>query len=172
VPPAEDDDDWREVCTAPCDAQLPVEWTYRVSGNGIRPSNPFRLTGNPGDHVNVTVNASSTAWFVVGIVIVPIAGFFTLGGLLAVLITETVGNGRGSEVAWSVLVVSGVAMAGSIALIVNNARSSTSQDVAGRPAEGLLPGVGPGKLLTSRDASPEQKAAPPVFAVPLWAGRF
>jgi hypothetical protein len=173
--------DWVTACSAPCDIQLPVSSDYRVEGGGIRPSTVFQLTGNQGDHVTVTVNAGSTGWFVLGIVITPIGGLVALVGALVGLAGSVAAsspsnldpNGARSVAAggWTAFAIGGAALIGGILLIVNNAKTTTTQAVSA-PQTGLLHTDAWKRVPTWREASPEEKALPPVVGVPLWTGRF
>src|SRR5215472_339579 len=42
------DGGWMVVCSAPCDANLPLDSDYRISGGGVRTSRVFRINGQPG----------------------------------------------------------------------------------------------------------------------------
>jgi hypothetical protein len=70
---------WEDVCTAPCDKEMPLEGAYRLSGGGIRDSNGFAFgEANPGDRVTIRTNTSSSVahGFGIGFVIAgPIIGF-------------------------------------------------------------------------------------------------
>jgi hypothetical protein len=64
---------WEEVCSSPCDEELPVGGTYRVTGNGV-PARDFGLQANGGEYVVVGVEPASIAG-VVGGAILTAAGF-------------------------------------------------------------------------------------------------
>src|ERR1019366_7133309 len=76
------DGTWETACRAPCDVQVPVSADYRVAGQTLKQSGVFRVRGQQGDHVTVTVNGGSKVWLGVGVVITPIAGLVTLVGAL------------------------------------------------------------------------------------------
>ncbi len=176
--------DWQQVCSPPCNIQLPTGLDYRIQGGNIKASQVFHLTGNQGDHVTVNVNAGSKAWFVIGIVITPIGaivalvGFFTglIGSLGAATASSTTyGSSTTTQTNWNSVAAGGwttfaigaAALVGGIVLIVTNSKTTTSQEVSGGPS--------PDAWLRApvwREASPEQRAMPQVTGVPLWSGRF
>jgi hypothetical protein len=176
------DDEWTMVCSAPCDLQLPAGRNYRIGGGGLRASRPFHLAGAPGDHVNIDVNASSTSWFVMGIVIVPVGGLVMVIGLAVGLVgsivsatTTGVDQSNASSAAgagWVTFALGAGAMVGGIVLIVNNAHSSVTQSMAGVQTGLLVQGDAWKRVPTWRDATPEQKALPPVVGLPLWSAKF
>src|SRR5262249_52023245 len=66
---------WEKVCASPCDMELPVSGTYKVTGNGVA-AKEFGLQANAGESVVVEVEPSSTAGVVAG-VLLTVAGFAT-----------------------------------------------------------------------------------------------
>lgn len=56
---------WVPACTSPCDEELPLGDTYRLSGAGVRATSEFRLQGAEGGHVDLKVDAATKrAWWV------------------------------------------------------------------------------------------------------------
>jgi hypothetical protein len=177
--------EWTTVCSGPCDMALPMGNDYRIAGGSIRPSGVFHLSGAPGDRVTINVNPGSKAWFVLGIVGTSLGGAVALVGLFVGLIGSvgvTVSptgstdrqNWQGVENAgWVTFGVGAVAVVGGILLITGNARTSAAPE-AGPPQQAALLAQGDAwkKVPTWREATPEQKALPPVMGVPLWSGRF
>src|ERR1019366_4215298 len=47
---------WDTVCSAPCDQQVSLKETYRISGAGIRNSGPFTLSVQGGQREVLTVD--------------------------------------------------------------------------------------------------------------------
>jgi len=72
-------DDGSHVCQAPCDRPLEPS-VYRVSGDGIRPSNDFRVPSR-GEPIKVRVDTKPNGGFVAGIVLSSLSGLFLAGGL-------------------------------------------------------------------------------------------
>jgi hypothetical protein len=58
---------WVEVCNAPCNKLLSTAGNYRINGDGVRPSKPFRL--QPGQQVKLDVDTTSSAGHVIAIVV-------------------------------------------------------------------------------------------------------
>jgi hypothetical protein len=56
------DDDWAEVCTAPCDGYVPAFGAYRVSRPDGEPTAPFTLPGPPGTSVALKLDDDGTVW--------------------------------------------------------------------------------------------------------------
>lgn len=78
----DDDGDTAVVCHAPCDVALAIGERYRINGDGIRPSSPFRLAGRDGARVVITPDLARSRSFVTGVVLTSLATLF-LGGALA-----------------------------------------------------------------------------------------
>ncbi|MBX3223611.1 MAG: hypothetical protein KF795_24075 [Labilithrix sp.] len=68
---------WTQVCTSPCDEELPIGGTYRIHGNGMSPKE-ISLIASAGDVVELVVDPPSTAGRVAG-------GFLIGGGVIAIL---------------------------------------------------------------------------------------
>lgn len=56
------DDDWAEVCQAPCDGYVPAFGTYRILTSERAPSASFTLPGPPGTSVALKVDDDGTVW--------------------------------------------------------------------------------------------------------------
>ena len=177
----DDDDDWVTVCSGPCNARVPVGAEYRIAGGGIRPSRPFQLAGAPGDRVSIDVTPGSTGWFVLGIVIIPLGGATMLTGLMLLVVSALVGmtNGGGDATAsdftaagWITIGLGTAAMVGGVVLVINNAHSSVTQNVGGVPSALLLQGDAWKRAPTWKEATPGERALPPVVGFPVWTGRF
>jgi hypothetical protein len=69
------------ACRAPCDATLDADGRYRVAGDGIRPSAPFKLDARGGAGVVVSPRTRSSSSFVTGILLTSIATAFLAGGV-------------------------------------------------------------------------------------------
>ena len=72
--------EWRLVCDVPCALTGDPAGLYRVSGVGMRTSDPFRLPRSSGDTF-VDVNGTSKAGHNVGLILVPAGGVVILSGL-------------------------------------------------------------------------------------------
>jgi hypothetical protein len=78
---------WAAVCTAPCDRDLPIDELYRVTGSGIRMSEPFRIEGpvahlvvNPASSTRHGLAVASTVTGVLGVAPVVL---LTVGAIFA-----------------------------------------------------------------------------------------
>jgi hypothetical protein len=177
--------DWRIVCQAPCDRQLSNAKDYRITGGGMKNSAVFNLRGQQGDHETVTVSSASKAWFVVGIVLVPVGGLVTLVGLMVGLVgslvstaatspSDRVSGDNMAHAGWITAGIGVAALVGGIVLIVSNARTSAAQDVASAQT-GLLLQSDAWKRMpmpTWKDASSTEKSLPSIVSVPVLNGRF
>jgi hypothetical protein len=67
---------WVQACSAPCNQELPIGDTYRVTGNGVAASKEFHLDAPPGGLVDVAIDPPSTGGMVLG-------GFMAGGGATA-----------------------------------------------------------------------------------------
>lgn len=172
--------DWRQVCSAPCDIQLPNDKDYRITGGGMKASRVFNLAGHRGDHETVTVSPGSKGWFVMGIVLLPLGGVTMFFGLIFGLIgsvAEAAGDQGASGLAsggWTAFAIGTAALVGGIVLVVSNAKTGVSQDVATAQTGLLLRSEAWNSVPrpTWKEASPLDKAMPPVVGMPLFTGHF
>ena len=79
---------WTVDCTSPCDADLPLDKRYRLSGPEMRESRPFMLNGRPGEVIILHPHAASRAGFAGGIVLLSLGGLVTLVSLLAIAVAD------------------------------------------------------------------------------------
>ena len=183
------DGTWETACRAPCDVQVPVTAEYRVGGSMLKQSGVFRLRGQQGDRVTVTVSGGSKAWLVVGIVITPVAGLVTLVAALVGLAgsvqasagaagcyngTCAQANGDASNAAtvgWVTALIGAAVTVGGIILIANNAKTGVTVDLTGAQAA-RVQGDAWARVPSWRESASAEKAVPPVFGGTLWTGRF
>jgi hypothetical protein len=59
---------WVDVCQSPCGASVPADATYRIRGDGLRPSRTFMLDGSTG-HVVLNVSPATTTAHTAGMVV-------------------------------------------------------------------------------------------------------
>jgi hypothetical protein len=135
---------WTTLCRAPCDAELPVTIEYRLAGEGIRPSRPFRLAAAPGEEVVIHVSAATRSGYSAGLALTSAGSIAIAVGLIvlyfgAVNCTETdlAGdciNGQSSpgvEAAGGVIALAGVGiLIGGIIVWASNMRTEQSQSIA------------------------------------------
>jgi hypothetical protein len=180
---------WETACRAPCNIQVPVSADYRIAGYAIKQSAVFHLRGQQGDHVTVTVSGGQKAWFVVGVVITPVASLVTLVGALVGLAgsvsasastsgcvqgacAQASGNASGIATAgWLTALVGAAVTVGGIVLIANNAKTGVAVDLTGAQAA-KVQGDAWAHVPTWHEGSALDRSAPPVFGGSLWSGQF
>jgi hypothetical protein len=190
---------WAPVCTSPCDSEVPLDYSYRIAGEGIRASHDFTIEASPGQRVVLNVKTASKGGFVGGIVLVSISPVVILIGLVVVAVgaaqndlsttcsgtgvgfncNANANAGSGTETAGWVTTLIGVAGAviGGV-LIGINSRTSISEEV--------IPPVAPpvGSLDHPRredawlrapiwhEPSSVERSIPPAQVAPLFTHSF
>jgi len=71
---------WRKVCTAPCDLELPRLATYRIRGENIWGSEPFKLP-LARSYVSITADGGSKIARTLGIALTPVGALMILAGV-------------------------------------------------------------------------------------------
>lgn len=166
------DGEWVTVCTGHCERALPAGRRYRVAGGGMRASRPFQLEGGAGSRINVTVSPASTAWFVTGIVLIPVGGLTMLVGGLVGLVGDAVGDSSASSSGGIAFLVGVAGLVGGIVLVVSNGRSSVTQEVSAAQARLLLQGDAWKRVPAWRDRAAEGPVLPRAIGMPVWTGSF
>lgn len=133
------------VCNSPCNKVLPLDRMYRITGDGMKDSRPFKLSGSAGQAVSLDVNPGRRGAFAGGIVMTVLGPITLLTGSLVYLVGaaqsslvyssssgfRTSGDGSGLKVTGGILMIAGAALtAVGIPLIVSNARTKVTQDVS------------------------------------------
>jgi hypothetical protein len=159
------------VCTAPCDQWVPLDRTYRVSGEGTQKTRRFPLQGRAGDHVVVAVETRPTSALVGGIVLGTVGLTVMALGLMVFAAAANDEGGAGKPMSPWLPIGASIGGAGAIGAVVgfvmigHNARSSASQAVAGAGERTLLE--------TRRQiATGRSPAAPTAFTIPIWSTSF
>jgi F0F1-type ATP synthase membrane subunit c/vacuolar-type H+-ATPase subunit K len=67
---------FQQVCTSPCDLELPIGDTYKLAGNGLSQNKELHLAAGPGGFVDIVVDPPSTGGMILG-------GFIAGGGATA-----------------------------------------------------------------------------------------
>jgi hypothetical protein len=80
---------WSVVCTGACNASLPLEPMYRISGSGVRTSGSFHLLGKPGDRIALHLNTASSAAFGGGVTMALLGGLAATIGFWGSLIASS-----------------------------------------------------------------------------------
>ena len=178
---------WDDVCSAPCDQLLPLRYTYRIAGAGLRNSGPFGLSVQKGERETLNVDEGSKAGFVLGIVGASVGSFAATIGLLVVLlnaivesadaISSTPNDGNGEAVGWTITGVGVAALVGGIVLMVTNARTGRSQTPAAVPRAAAPIALGPWRLPATgtfgiRHEARGETLAPPTLSAPLFSVAF
>ena len=141
---ASNDGEWKTVCISPCDRAIALGGTYRVVGEGMKSSGPFRLHAGPGQHLDLEVTPRSGGLFALGIVGTVVGGLALAVGLLVIMVGAlentsfgltggaTNSGGSGTEAAGLGIVGVGVlGVVGGIVLIATNTKTRVSQDTGG-----------------------------------------
>ena len=77
---------WVHACMSPCDVELPLGDTYKVTGSGILSSSEFHLHAEPNHTANVVVDPTSIGGMVIGGLLGGAGGWGAYVGLLMVAI--------------------------------------------------------------------------------------
>jgi hypothetical protein len=169
--------DWQTVCSSPCDQSFPAHGTYRIAGDGARPSHSFTLSAMHG-RADLVANPSSSGWFVGGIVLLAVGGAaLVVGAVIGLVagITSTVDkSGTSSNIettGWTVAGVGAIGLIGGIVALASNAHSGVELHDAGAGAA-PAPAPAPQSLATWRDKAAVEMAVPPAVAVPILSGSF
>lgn len=110
-------DQWAVACVAPCDVPLETFGTYRVNGPSVGATKPFQLLAvGEGERVVIEASDADDNRVGGGVALVALGGAGALVGLL-LKIAEGIAQDEHSVTGTAVLVASGVALAGGIALI-------------------------------------------------------
>jgi len=170
---------WLSACSAPCDADLPVDDNYRVVGSGIRASRPFRLAARPGERVYLTVDAASKGAFVGGIVLISIGAPVLLIGGLVLLVAAAADSIDGESdtsgartVGWTMVGGGAAGIVVGIILLAGNSRTKTEQSLEGPARKGawLTVDAPTKRLPTWREHVPA--GVPGASTIPLFTGQF
>jgi len=170
------DDNWRTVCSAPCDKLLPTAFYYRVTGGGIKSSADFTLSASPGTRERLVVDGASKSALVLGIVALSAGALAAYIGLLVAAAGALAGDGEGDTgnngVTGGGLAVMGIgvlAAAGGLSLVVSNSKTTVAEDAAGNQVRLVPPWT---QTPTWHAVAIEQKNLPPTMGIPLLSGRF
>jgi hypothetical protein len=179
---------WVAVCSAPCDQRLDLDAFYRIGGDGVRSSKPFRLLAKDGDRLTLTADVSTTTAFGVGITLATVGAVVgTLsyyGIVLASAPTSSYMRESNDAVvggfALAMLGSAGIGTAG-LVMTVANEKSGVKQSIDGAPLG--VAAASPAKTRASEpdripawtsmgSAVPERRGGPVAMTFPLLGGRF
>jgi hypothetical protein len=77
---------WVHACMSPCDVELPLGDTYKVTGSGILSSSEFHLHEEPNHTANIVVDPTSIGGMVIGGLLGGAGGWGAYVGFLMVVI--------------------------------------------------------------------------------------
>lgn len=185
--------DWEPVCTAPCAGKQRIDAMYRVTGDDIRSSAPFRLATGENGRVDLHVRRVAKTPHTLGIVLtvvggigLGVGGIATLGAALSSA-TQCEGDNKegipcspnqdGLIVGLSIGAAGLASLIGGLVLMGENQNTEVAQDIGSPTPE---PGA---QLLLPRRGEEERSFAdaswrvgalesPKAFAIPLLGARF
>jgi hypothetical protein len=177
------DYDWETICTKTCDADVRLDWEYRVHGQGIRKSEPFHLSSPGGKPLSLAVDPASEPKFTLGVVGMIVGGVVGYIGVVAWMVgaggtvtTTTDSNGNtysttnanpGTEQAGIVLAIGGGLLFAVSGYATFSNRASHVK-VVNSPDQTALPLPRTPEWSAHR---PEVALPMPVVA-PIWGARF
>jgi hypothetical protein len=179
---------WTPSCTAPCDVNLPVDRDYRVTADGVRPSECLRLAPAPGTQVLLDVHPVSkkvhdTGLVLVGVGIVAlIAGDVMSDVFIGFEVAQLVDKSPPPKIS-NELIVPGIVIAavGVVALATGGGMYLATRKPTG-VIQSTSPNADPGptadrvRLETPlplwHDATPRGPVLPQVTSLPIVSIRF
>ncbi len=148
------DTPWQPVCESPCDTEVPVEGRYRITGDGVHRSRPFRLAPSANGQVTLDVDPGSSAAHAGGVVML-IAGIpaAAVGAILVIVGVAVTNKGTTEAVgAFTLLGGAGLTVAG-VVLVGNNSTGVTQSPEVPLPSTARLPTFVPTNELPTRGTS-------------------
>jgi len=151
------------ICRAPCDRALDAQTPYQLAGDGIRPSNQFRLPEDARP-VKIAMKPVSSGGFTTGVILTTLSAVFLAGGVGMLVGAVAPGSGlgslglslalgAGSFVSFGVSIATGIP---GIMLLANNLQSRAR--------------VMEGDMRAASRLQPTPRA--PVFSIPLVSKSF
>jgi hypothetical protein len=176
---------WAVVCAGPCDAALATDREYRVAGEGILSSRPFRIHAAPGQRVVISVSTASRSARSAGAALTSVGSAAIVVGIIVLVYgalactPDQFGDcistpDSGAETAGAVIGLAGVAiLIGGVVLFLSNARTTTSQTIADAlPAPAARPETAWLRAPVWHDSTRESSAAPKPMGFPLLSRSF
>jgi hypothetical protein len=74
---------WQTGCQAPCDVRVPVFYEYRIAGNGVQPSKPFRIVA---PQVDITADPGNRGVHTAGVAADIVGGLAIFGWFVYVIV--------------------------------------------------------------------------------------
>ncbi len=139
-----EDTPWQEVCASPCDAEVPVEGSYRITGDGVHKSRGFHLHPDGSGQVTLDVEPGSSLGHTAGVIMV-IGGIPATAVGAVMLLVSLLPSGGNLAVPGAFVFFGGAAVTvGGVAFVGSN-KTSVTQGGQAPPAT-----VGRGAVLPSR----------------------
>jgi hypothetical protein len=157
---------WTMACTSPCDAELPLGDSYRVTGNGVAQSSEFSLQGSPNSTIELKVDGQSTGGMVLGGALAAIGSLVGYVGLLVVAVTLDEHSSSDDDARAGGLVAMGlgtVAVLGGLLIFLSSAKTDVTQNQTGSSGSNRRLDTAWKRMPTWRSA--ESAAAPAQFPV-------
>lgn len=120
--------DFVEVCESPCDVEVPLQDTFKVSGGSITTTKEFRLAGTPGSMVTVEVDGPNWFGIVGGGVLTIVGGVTAYVGLALGTTPDTSARGVGL----GALMIGGATLALGLLIVYPSMRTDLLQHGADR----------------------------------------
>lgn len=171
---------WVQACTSPCDQELPIGDTYRVTGNGVSASKELRLDANPGDTVDLSVDPQSTGGMVLGGILAGGGATAAYVGALVALVGaadasscragmyRSCSDGEDTQSAGLItLAVGAAATVGGILIFLSSAKTDISQTSGAPSSSPSLDAFLRRPMWRRASSSSERATATPPMTFPL-----
>jgi hypothetical protein len=174
--------DWIQVCSAPCDERVPLNWEYQMRARGMKPSTFFELDATAGQSVVVHLHPAYSAWVTGGIVAIATGASVAVIGFPAVLI-RSIGCGpipgaptapgynggqcsqeTNTELGIVAAVSASLVALGTVAIVTNQSTTVSQDDGTDMPA--------PREPVWHTAERRDQPALPATLGAPLVTLRF
>ncbi len=164
---------WTDVCSSPCDMNVPANASYRVVGDALKPSGRFALRAGPGERGTLFVHGASRPEFTIGIVSIAVGTPVSLFAALTVGLSQTLSgpSGTSSTILDATLVGGAVFAVTGMVLMLANWTTSVGQDPT------VTSTVPPPRAPPWFSAMPtptltERAVNVPAIGLPVLGGRF
>jgi hypothetical protein len=145
---------WAHACDSPCDQDLPLGDEYEIAGLGSGPTSAFRLRGEPGQSLTITVSPPSVGGEIAGGVLIGAGALVGYVTLFVALVESACPQGSGCDMTGAA--VMGLSSLGAIALGAVIVGLSAGTDISQSSASAMLP---------------QPRASSPFLREPIWKTR-
>lgn len=183
------DNEWRAVCTSPCDQRISPDGNFRLTGPDVIESAPFQIHAPPGDRVDLHVAAGSQLVRGVAITTVIVGPIVAVGALLVAAVQElgaglaTFGDGLAgsqqgrsppspapnTQAAMGTAGLAGLVTLLGVVIVATSGTSLNGQDLEGVSAARLLRDS---PALDAQQSPPATSSHEPTLMVPVLRGTF